>query len=469
MKNNSSNDERDSKIIIVDDFYNSPYDVRKLALKSSFANIETTDYPGFASKLTVSNEELKKRFERLLNQKVIVDPSRFTWGGFRFITKDTGSRPNVHADAATDWAAMVYLTPDAPDSAGTGFYKHKQTGFTGPPSDKEARIMGYSDSSEYDDKVICPDKSKLDKWELIDTVTPVFNRLIIFNGASLYHAPLGGYGQTKETARLTHIFFFNTVSNSGDITNKQVATFSSAKLQTDVLQLEDSNQKGISSLVGAVKQIIAPENLGNFQLAPFHHAELSNLSYEELVAKCISEDRLYHSTVGISTAGYSLDNLILVEFSNALKVKNFWPVNGWDVLRKTNQPIDLQMARLEGAKLDGANFHKCNLANANFSGASLVKSDLSETNLSGADFTGANLYSSTLKGSDLSFTNLSRSDLRHSDLRETTCINTAFRGADVWNCYAWGVDLSRAFTDGADFDRSDNIPEAINVNDTVSD
>jgi hypothetical protein len=33
----------------------------------------------------------------------------------------------VHRDG-TDWAAIVYLTPDAPPSAGTAFFKHRKYG-----------------------------------------------------------------------------------------------------------------------------------------------------------------------------------------------------------------------------------------------------------------------------------------------------------------------------------------------------
>jgi len=53
------------------------------------------------------------------------------------------------------------------------------------------------------------DMADLDKWELVRQVGPVYNRLVLFRGCEMYHAPLGGIGDSPRTARLTHNFFFN--------------------------------------------------------------------------------------------------------------------------------------------------------------------------------------------------------------------------------------------------------------------
>jgi hypothetical protein len=49
----------------------------------------------------------------------------------------------------------------------------------------------------------------LDRWELIGSVGPVYNRLVLVRGCELYHAPLGGIGTDALTGRMTHSFFFN--------------------------------------------------------------------------------------------------------------------------------------------------------------------------------------------------------------------------------------------------------------------
>ena len=204
-----------SRVIIVDDFYAKPEAVRARALKARYADITPTDYPGYGSKLTIKSASLQDRFSELVGSRLNIDSARFTWGGFRFITEDSGKRAKVHADQAVDWAGMVYLTPDAPMSSGTAFFRHKETGFEAPPTDRQARALGFSDASEFDDKVIRCDKADMSKWERVAHIGPVYNRLILFRGGEFYHAPIGGCGTTPETARLTHIFFFNVVPHPG--------------------------------------------------------------------------------------------------------------------------------------------------------------------------------------------------------------------------------------------------------------
>jgi hypothetical protein len=203
-----------SKVIIVDNFYTKPERVRALALTSDYANIAPTDYPGYASKLRLETDTLKNLFGSLVDSELNVDKARFTWGGFRFITEESGKYTKVHADVATDWAGMVYLTPNAPMSAGTAFFRHKETGFEAPPTNREARALGFSDAAEFDDKVIRRDKADLSKWEQTTLIKPVYNRLILFRGCEFYHAPIGGCGNSPETARLTHSFFFNEMPHT---------------------------------------------------------------------------------------------------------------------------------------------------------------------------------------------------------------------------------------------------------------
>lgn len=204
-----------SEIIIVDDFYSKPEAVRARALASDYANIDPTDYPGYASRLRLDSASLEKSFSELIGCGMHVDPARFTWGGFRYITEDSGRKPRVHADVAVDWAGMVYLTPDAPMRTGTAFYRHQASGRSSPPTDREARAMGFSDAAEFDERVIRRDKADLTAWEEITRVGSVFNRLVLFRGGDFYHAPMAGCGDSPESARLTHVFFFNEKPGPG--------------------------------------------------------------------------------------------------------------------------------------------------------------------------------------------------------------------------------------------------------------
>lgn len=212
-----------SKLIVVDDFYPKPDVVRRAALKSEYANIASTDYPGWQSRVSVQADAIKRAFGELVGADVYVDRSRFTWGGFRFITEESGRSPKVHADTSIDWAAMVYLTPGVDMGAGTAMFRHRETGLEAPPTDREARALGYVDAAEFEDNVIRPDMGDLTKWEVTGHIGPVYNRLVLFRGCEFYHAPLGGSGHDRETARLTHNFFFNEIPLVGDVAHSVAA------------------------------------------------------------------------------------------------------------------------------------------------------------------------------------------------------------------------------------------------------
>ncbi|AVV41407.1 DUF6445 family protein [Streptomyces sp. ID05-04B] len=203
------------RIIVVDQFYADPDRTRRLALSHDYRSAAAYNYPGWQSDKMVQSPALIKAFSELIGAAADVDFDSFTFGGFRLATEETGRLANVHADQAADWAGMVYLTPDAPDSAGTGFFRHRATGLECPPTDAQARAAGYGDAFEFEERAIIPDYGVVTAWELVEWVAPVYNRLILFRGCEMYHASLGGCGDSPESARLTHNFFFNEVSSQG--------------------------------------------------------------------------------------------------------------------------------------------------------------------------------------------------------------------------------------------------------------
>jgi hypothetical protein len=99
-----------------------------------------------------------------------------------------------HYDSQT-WAAMIFLTPDAPLQTGTSFYKHKETGIkvAEDPDADRAFAGGFYDAT---------------KFELIDTVGNVFNRCVIFDARQI-HAATEYFGKDINDSRLFQIFFFD--------------------------------------------------------------------------------------------------------------------------------------------------------------------------------------------------------------------------------------------------------------------
>jgi hypothetical protein len=201
----------EQKIIVLDGFYENPDAIRAWALSTGYKSVGRYSFPGWQSAKALHNETLMRRFAQIVGRPIQVDVDEFTFGGFRIVTRRTGQLTKVHADTAADWAGLVYLTPDAPDDAGTGFFRHRSSGFERPPTDRQAQALGYADCADFTRAVVLRDSANPDAWELLEWVAPIYNRLILFRGCEFYHAPLGGAGDTVDTGRLSHNFFFNEV------------------------------------------------------------------------------------------------------------------------------------------------------------------------------------------------------------------------------------------------------------------
>jgi hypothetical protein len=185
--------------IIVDDFYTNPYEVREFALSQEFE--VRGNYPGYRTE-SFLNDGMKKTIQEILRPYA----GEITgWGGdysgsFQYTTAD--DRSWIHSDSWTDWAAVCYLTPDAPLSSGTGLFQHKETGLRG---------WNYRDHTKEESEVAPHRVYSHDytKWELVDRFGNIFNRLILYR-ADLYHVSLDYFGKTAEDGRLFQVFFFNS-------------------------------------------------------------------------------------------------------------------------------------------------------------------------------------------------------------------------------------------------------------------
>lgn len=180
-------------IIITDDFYHDPADVRAFALRQNF-DIKG-NYPG-ARTCAFLHEELGVAIQSIVRIPITYWPTNTYNGAFQFTTES--DRTWVHADHTTMWSGVVYLTPHAPTTAGTAFFRHKETGHSEYPVDQFERKKCDQDASEWD------------RWAITDQVSNRFNRLILFRGKN-FHSSQGHFGKSKEDGRLFQTFFFNTL------------------------------------------------------------------------------------------------------------------------------------------------------------------------------------------------------------------------------------------------------------------
>lgn len=187
-------------VICIDNFYSDVDDVRAMALNMEFG--VRGNYPGQRTE-PVYNEEVKNIIGSIIRPhagEITMWESEYT-GAFQYTT--AADRSWVHADQTTSWAGVLYLTPDAPLSGGTGLFRHKATGLDMAPKKEN----GLYDMDILDD--IYRDSQDMTKWEMTNFVGNVYNRLILYRG-DIFHTSLDYFGRGKEDGRLFQTFFFDT-------------------------------------------------------------------------------------------------------------------------------------------------------------------------------------------------------------------------------------------------------------------
>lgn len=189
-------------IIVVDNFYNNAMETRNFILKQDFS--VKGNYPGQRT-VSYANEHLRDIIQKYVEPfggKITDFPmptndSPNTYNGaFQYTT--SRDRSWVHMDAYNNWAGVLYLTPDAPLSSGTAFYRFHD----GAMDETDGLLLN---NKEQTDKY----SQDMTKWEMVDRVGNVFNRLILFNSKK-YHMSMDYFGDNRENGRLFQTFFFTT-------------------------------------------------------------------------------------------------------------------------------------------------------------------------------------------------------------------------------------------------------------------
>ena len=189
---------------IIDNFYDNADEVRAYALTKDFG--VKGNYPGHRTAPDLNDgvrDYISSHIEPMNGKILWPDPHDIEsyCGSFQYTT--ARDRTWIHADSGTTWAGVLYLTPDAPLSGGTGLFRHKATGLCTLPRfengdiDEELLTKIYEDAQD------------MTKWEMTDRIANVYNRLVIYRG-DYFHASLDYFGKDINSGRLFQTFFFNT-------------------------------------------------------------------------------------------------------------------------------------------------------------------------------------------------------------------------------------------------------------------
>lgn len=202
--------QRAPSVIVVDDFLRNPDEVRALALAQEYGS-DLRFYKGLRSLERFLWPNLREEFGRLLGRPV----TEWLGHGANGIFQQTNvNDPLVWHHDSQGYAAAVYLTPDAPPSAGTSFWRDRSYGCRRRPTHPlESARLGNAETVKAAEAVVY-DKYNIehgDNWELVESVAGLYNRLVIWD-ASLIHSATS-YSEFSErgaaATRLVQLFFFD--------------------------------------------------------------------------------------------------------------------------------------------------------------------------------------------------------------------------------------------------------------------
>jgi predicted O-methyltransferase YrrM len=193
-------------LIVIDNFYKNPHETRKYILTQEFS--VRGNYPGqrTVSYATQHLKDIIQGYVMPFGGKITDFPipdennnksnANIYNGSFQYTT--SRDRSWVHIDGYNNWGGVLYMTPNAPLSSGTAFYKFND----GATCQRDQDILeNKTDTDTY--------SQDMTKWQLVDRAGNVFNRLILFN-SKRFHMSMDYFGDSKENGRLFQVFFFST-------------------------------------------------------------------------------------------------------------------------------------------------------------------------------------------------------------------------------------------------------------------
>jgi|TARA_R110000803_G_scaffold5017_1_gene16751 hypothetical protein len=181
---------------VVDDFYENPDDIREFALRQ-FYTCDSKEHGGVGCRTRKQFlfDDVKEQFEKIMGKKIT--KWRETYGICGVFQYGTAGIPKVYHVDAQQYAAMVFLTPNAPYQAGTKIVANKKNGIyhssQGNPLEYFPQQETFTDGTLFED---------------VDVFGNVYNRCVIFDGKAIHTA--GDYfGHDINSGRLWQMFFFD--------------------------------------------------------------------------------------------------------------------------------------------------------------------------------------------------------------------------------------------------------------------
>ena len=201
-------------VTIIENFYENPDAIRKFALAQKYTfcherqNLEYV-YPGSRTKdlFDLDSTLHEKICKKMVSVFHNTEYDYMRWAistNFQSVT-DKYKDGVIHTDHNTIFAAVLYLTPDAPLNAGTSLFKPNKNF----DEEKYQRALDENDKKFRAGEIVM-DTSYHNMFDEIVRVNNVYNTLILYEGQH-YHAANQFFGKTIEDSRLAQVFFINKI------------------------------------------------------------------------------------------------------------------------------------------------------------------------------------------------------------------------------------------------------------------
>ena len=195
-------------IIAIDDFYEDPDAIRTMALSLDFKPSEYHKGKRTSTKYIVDGT--REKIEQVLAKKIYNWSDQPHNGVFQYCTPADSI---VYHYDSQQYAAVIFLTPNAPPEAGTSFFRHRRETWLDKDPSKYNTWHNAEELKRFDELIIGNEHDDFldpSKWEVIDKIGNKYNRFAMWD-ASLIHAATSYFGKSKESGRLFHMFFFNAM------------------------------------------------------------------------------------------------------------------------------------------------------------------------------------------------------------------------------------------------------------------
>ena len=201
-------------VTVIENFYDNPDAIRKFALAQKYTfccDIDgiTYTFPGCRTDDISSLD--KPLYDKICTKLVSVfhnsEHDYMRWAittSFQNVAAEY-RQGVIHTDHSTIFAAVLYLTPNAPLNSGTSLFKKNKK------FDEKAYLQALDENdARFKAGNIEMDTAYHDMFDEIVRVNNVYNTLIIYEGRH-FHAANQFFGKTVEDSRLAQVFFINKI------------------------------------------------------------------------------------------------------------------------------------------------------------------------------------------------------------------------------------------------------------------